>query len=205
LFVRRGEVRSATICVIVPAGITIVAPALVWDFFYRAGPHTVSPILAITLSEVTATLVLIVLAGLLANNRRILVGTTVLMNVYALFILMNALRTPEAGPALRSNAALLLAFPVFVQWAVMGILIAATGTYLQTLRELGDVRVAFARAQQLDQLKNQFIAHVNHELRSPVMALQGHVELLLLLEDALSPEERRAYLERAKHAGDDLV
>src|SRR5262249_20429244 len=30
-------------------------------------------------------------------------------------------------------------------------------------------------------------------------------ELLLLLEDALSPEERRAYLERAKHAGDDLV
>src|SRR5262249_43807616 len=121
------------------------------------------------------------------------------------FILANALRSPEAGPGLHSNAALLLAFPIFVHWALMGILIAASGTYLQTLRELGDVRVAFARAQQLDQLKNQFIAHVNHELRSPVMALQGHVELLLLLEEALSPEERRAYLERAKHAGDDLV
>src|SRR5258706_12335879 len=37
------------------------------------------------------------------------------------------------------------------------------------------------------------------------MALQGHVELLLLLEDPLAPEERHTYLERAKHAGDDLV
>jgi signal transduction histidine kinase len=205
LFVRRGEVRYATICLIVPAGITIVAPALIWDFFYQAGPQMVSPILAITLSEVAATPVLIVLAGLLATNRWTLVGTTLLMNGYTLFILTNALRSPEAGAALRSNAALLLAFPIFVQWAVMGILIAAAGTYVQTLRELGDVRVAFARAQQLDQLKNQFIAHVNHELRSPVMALQGHVELLLLLEDNLAPEERHTYLERAKHAGDDLV
>ncbi len=205
LFVRRGEVTYATICVIVPAGITIVAPALIWDLFYQAGPQMVSPILAITLSEVAATPVLIVLAGLLATNRWTLVGTTLLMNVYTLFILTNALRSSEAGAALRSNAALLLAFPILVQWAVMGILIAAAGTYLQTLRELGDVRVAFARAQQLDQLKNQFIAHVNHELRSPVMALQGHVELLLLLEDSLAPEERRTYLERAKHAGDDLV
>jgi signal transduction histidine kinase len=205
LFLRRGRVREATMCVIVPAGITIVGPALIWDLFYRAGPHMVSPTLAITLSEVAATLVLIVLAGLLATNRWTLVGTTLLMNVYSLFILANALQSPEAGPALRSNAALLLAFPVFAQWAVMGVLIAAAGTYQQTLRELGDVRVAYARAQQLDELKDQFITHVNHELRSPVMAMHGHVELLLLAEDSLSPAERHAYLERAKHAGDDLV
>ena len=37
------------------------------------------------------------------------------------------------------------------------------------------------------------------------MALQGHVELLLLTQDGLTPDERRAYLERAKRAGDDLV
>jgi signal transduction histidine kinase len=205
LFLRRRQVGYATLCLIVPAGITIVAPALVWDVFYQAGPHTVSPILAITFSEVAATLVLIVLAGLLASTRWTLIGITLLMNVYTLVVLANALSTPEAGAALRSNAALLLAFPVFAQWAITGVLVAATGTYLQTLRELGDVRVAFARAQQLDQLKDEFITHVNHELRSPVMALQGHVELLLLLEGSLTPEERHAYLERAKHAGDDLV
>ncbi len=205
IFARRGEVRYATLCVIVPVGITVVGPALVWDLFYRAEPGMLSPILAITLSEVAATVVLIVLAGLLATSWRTRVGTTLLMNAYTVVILLNALRTPEAGPALRDNAALLMAFPVCVQWAVAGIMLAAAGTYVQTLRELGDVRVAYARAQQLDQLKDQFIAHVNHELRSPLMAMQGHVELLLLAEDALSPEERHAYLERAKHAGDDLV
>jgi signal transduction histidine kinase len=127
------------------------------------------------------------------------------MNIFTLFILTNALQLPGAGAALRSQSALLLAFPLLVQWAAAGILFAASGTYLATLRELGDVRVAYARAQQLDELKNQFITHVNHELRSPVMALQGHIELLLLTEHTLSPEERHAYLDRAKRAGDGLV
>src|SRR5260221_2821824 len=145
LFVRRGEVRYATICLIVPAGITIVAPALIWDFFYQAGPQMISPILPITLSEVAPKPVLIRLAVLLATNRSTLVGTTLLMNGYTLFILTNALRSPEAGAALRSNAALLLAFPIFLQWAVMGILIAPAGAYVQTFRELGDLPVAFAQ------------------------------------------------------------
>lgn len=205
LFVRRGQVRIATLCVILPIGVTVISPALIWVLFYKPGPQGTSPSLAITLSEVVATLVLIVLAGLLTNNWQTVVGTTLLANAYTLFILTHALSTPEAGDALRSNAALILAFPIFVQWAVAGILLAAAGTYLRTLRELGDVRVAFARAQQLDQLKDQFIAHVNHELRSPLMAMQGYVELLLLTEPSLSPDERHDYLERAKRAGDDLV
>ena len=205
LAARRGQVTQATLAAIVPVGITIVAPLLVYDIFDATGISPTTPILALTLSEVVATLVLIVLAGLLATNRWILTGTTLLMNGFTLFILTSAMQIPSAGDVLRSAAPLLLTFPLLVQWAVTGILAAASGTYLQTLRELGDVRIAYARAQQLDQLKDQFIAHVNHELRSPVMALQGHVELLLLTDETLAAEERRGYLERAKHAGDDLV
>jgi signal transduction histidine kinase len=37
------------------------------------------------------------------------------------------------------------------------------------------------------------------------MALLGHVELLLLTDETLSPEERRSYLERAKRTGDQLA
>jgi|GEM_PF-531519 len=205
LFVRRGQVRIATICVFLPTAITVIGPALIWVLFYQPGLHETGPSLAITLSEVVATLVLIVLAGLLTNSWWAVVGTTLLLNAYTLFILVHALQTPAASEALRSNATLILAFPIIVQWAVAGVLLAAAGTYLRTLRELGDVRVAFERAQQLDQLKDQFIAHVNHELRSPLMAMQGHVELMLLTEGALSPQERHDYLERAKRAGDDLV
>ena len=205
LFVRRRQVWLATLSVIVPTGVTVIGPALIWVLLYTPGPGATSPSLAIPLSEVVATLVLIVLAGLLTNNWQAVVGVTLLMNGYTLFILAHALQTPEAGEALRSNAVLIMAFPIIVQWTVAGILLAAAGTYLRTLRELGDVRVAFARAQQLDLLKDQFIAHVNHELRSPLMAMQGHIELMLLTEDALSTEERHEYLERAKRAGDDLV
>lgn len=204
-FVRRSRVNKATLCVMVPTGVTVIGPALVWVVFYRPGPGTISPRLAITLSEVVATLILIVLAGLMTNNRQAVLGTTIFTNVYSVFILGSAFQTSEAGAALRHNAALILSFPIFVQWTVAGVLLAAAATYLQTLRELGDVRVAFARAQQLDRLKDQFIAHVNHELRSPLMAMQGHVELLLLTDERLSTEERHAYLERAKRAGDDLV
>lgn len=204
-FVRRGQVRLATVCVILPIAVTVIAPALTWVLFYQPEPGATSPIVAITLSEVVATLVLIVLAGLLTNTWWVVVGVTLLLNAYTVFIMAHTLQTPEAGAALRNNAALILAFPLFVQWTVAGLLLAAAGTYLRTLRELGDVRVAFARAQQLDTLKDQFIAHVNHELRSPIMAMQGHVELMLLTEQTLSPEERHDYLERAKRAGDDLV
>ena len=205
VFVRRGQVRLATLCVILPTGVTVIGPALIWVLFYTPGPQATSPSLAITLSEVVATLVLIVLAGLLTNNWQTVVGVTLLLNGYTIFILAHALQTPEAGEALRDNAALIVAFPVIVQWTVAGILLAAAGTYLRTLRELGDVRVAFARAQQLDLLKDQFIAHVNHELRSPLMAMQGHIELLLLTEQSLTADERHEYLARAKRAGDDLV
>lgn len=204
-FVRRGQVTRATLSVILPVGAVVVVPILVYDIAYRFVPYIVSPIMSITLGEMVATLILIVLAGVLATNRWILVGTTLAMNVFTIFILVNALQISTAGAALSSETQLFVSFPIFVQWATAGILIATTGTYLQTLRELGDVRVAYQRARQLDELKDQFISHVNHELRSPIMALHGHVELLLLTEGTLSREERHTYLERAKRAGDGLV
>lgn len=203
-FVWRGQVTQATVSVIVPLGITIIVPLLMYDIF-PAGPNTASPVIAITLSEMVATLVIIVLTGILATSRWPVIAATLVMNVFTAFILISAFHTTRTGGALRNEGFLLISFPILVQWGVMGILLAASRTYLSTLRELGDVRIAYTRAQQLDQLKDQFIAHINHELRSPVMALQGHVELLLLAEDKLSHEERHAYLERAKHAGDDLV
>ncbi len=204
-FVRRGQVMAATISVIVPVGITVVVPILVYDVVDRSSLSATSPIFSITLGEMVGTFVLIVLAGLLATNRWVLITTTLLMNVFTVFILASALQIPGAGRAMQDEAVLLIAFPLLVQWAVTGLHIAAAGTYLKTLRELGDVRVAYERAQQLDRLKDQFITHVNHELRSPVMALQGHVELLLLTDATLAPEERHTYLERAKRAGDSLV
>jgi signal transduction histidine kinase len=204
-FARQRRVGPATFLVVIPAGITILVPALSYGVVIHFAPVSNSPVVPISLSVVTAATVLIVLAGLLVTTRVALLGTTLVVNLFSLYIMANVLSAPGIGSTMTSSGLLLMVFPVFVQWATGGILYATSETYVQTLRELGDVRVAYQRAQQLDQLKDQFIAHINHELRNPVMALLGHVELLLLTDDSLSYEERRNYLERAKRTGDQLA
>jgi signal transduction histidine kinase len=204
-FARQGRVGPATLLVVIPVGITILVPALSYGVVVHFAPVSNTPVVPISLSVVTAATVLIVLAGLLVTTRVALLGTTLVVNLFSLYIMANVLSSPGIGSAMTSSGLLLMMYPVFVQWATAGILYATSETYVQTLRELGDVRVAYERAQQLDQLKDQFIAHINHELRNPVMALLGHVELLLLTDESLSHEERRNYLERAKRTGDQLA
>ena len=201
----RDQVGPATLAVVIPAGLTILVPALSYSVVGRYAPVANSPLLPICLSVVTASTVLIVLAGLLFTTRAALLGTTLAINCFSLYIMASVLSVPGIGPAMASGAPLLLAFPVFVQWATAGILYATSETYVRTLRELGEVRIAYQRQQQLDQLKDQFISHINHELRNPVMALLGHVELLLLTDETLTREERHQYLERAKRSGDQMA
>jgi signal transduction histidine kinase len=203
-FARQGRVGLATSLVVVPAGITILVPGLSYCVVVHFAQAIDSPVAPVSLSVVIAATILVVLVGLLDTSWITLLGTTLVVNAFSLFIMANVLTVPGIGLAMVSGRLLLLVFPVFVQWAVAGILFATRQTYTQTLRELGDVRVAYEHARRLDQLKDQFISHINHELRSPVMALLGHVELLLLADESLSQEERRSYLERAKRTGDQL-
>ena len=201
----RDQVVPATLAVVIPAGLTILVPALSYSIVGRYAPVADSPLVPICLSVVTASTVLIVLAGLLFTTRAALLGTTLVINCFSLYIMASVLSVPGIGAAMRSGALLLMAFPVFVQWATTGILYATSETYVRTLQELGEVRIAYQRQQQLDQLKDQFISHINHELRNPVMALLGHVELLLLTDETLTSEERHRYLERAKRSGDQMA
>jgi signal transduction histidine kinase len=74
-----------------------------------------------------------------------------------------------------------------------------------TLRDLVDARGATARALQLEGLKDQFITSVNHELRTPIMTMQGYIELLSELHDQLEPDRRAEMLDRAREANISLV
>ncbi len=204
-FARREQVGPATLCVVIPTAATLLVPPLSYGIVVHFAPLANSPLVPISLCVVTASTLLIVLAGLLVTSSASLLWTTVLVNCFTLYIMANVLSVPGIGAAMTSGGLLLMAFPLFVQWTATGILFATGDTYVRTLRELGDVRIAYERAQQLDQLKDQFIAHINHELRNPVMALLGNVELLLLTDETLTPDERRSYLERAKRTGDQLA
>ncbi len=51
--------------------------------------------------------------------------------------------------------------------------------------------------ENADRLRRELVANVSHDLRTPLAALHGYLETLLLKEDLLDPEERRRYLEIA--------
>ena len=206
ILARREHVLAATLCLLLPAIATITLPIIIFDAVdSQVSIGSPSVLVSLTLVTVIATLLLITLAGLLSTDARVLVVVTVLLNGMTFGVLMYASQLPGAGQFLHEQEYVLIPLTLLTQWTLAGLLFAGGGTYVRTLRELGDVSVAYERERQLDDLKDQFIAHVNHELRSPVMALHGFVELLLLTDESLSGAERRAYLERAKRAGDSLV
>ncbi len=203
---RRAHVLAATLCLLLPAIATITFPIVIYDAVdSQTSVGAPSIIISLTVVTVLATLLLITLAGLLSTDVRVLVAVTFVLNVLTTGALSYSRQIPVADALVSEQKFVLIALILLVQWALAGLLFAGGATYVRTLRELGDVSVAYERARQLDDLKDQFISHVNHELRSPVMALSGFVELLLLTDESLSGPERRAYLERAKRAGDSLM
>lgn len=103
-----------------------------------------------------------------------------------------------------NNVASTVAF-VIEQWALAAIVYAAARGYQRTLRETGDVRVQYERARKLDELKDQFITNVNHELRNPVMLMQGYIELLRLKGQEMTREKSAELVQRASKAGDHLA
>ncbi len=62
--------------------------------------------------------------------------------------------------------------------------------------------LAYDRERELVALKDQFLIDANHELRTPIMALYGNVEMLLALHEHVSIQERAEMLTRALQAGD---
>lgn len=56
-------------------------------------------------------------------------------------------------------------------------------------------RAALEKLREADQLKDDFIATVSHELRTPLTSIKGYAQTLLAREDALSREERSAFLQ----------
>jgi len=85
------------------------------------------------------------------------------------------------------------------------LLFGASKLYDQVLVNLGTLRVAYERAIQLDNLKDQFITNVNHELRTPIMAMQVAIEYLQAARHELSAERESQLFSQASHNADRLV
>lgn len=202
---RRGQELLATGGVIVATDLVISAFAIFWSLVLGNG---LDPIMLVTFSSITIT---IVLAGTLGEPWMIVL-TVIAANVLTLTLLIVAAPTQPLAASDPGVLRLLdLEKPLFgptlfiVQWALGVLMFVTTASHRRTLADIGAAYIRVQQLDQLDQLKDQFITNVNHELRNPTMALQGYVELLRVRHDAITSERRAELIEKAVHAGDDLV
>ncbi|MDQ3952389.1 MAG: HAMP domain-containing histidine kinase [Actinomycetota bacterium] len=62
-----------------------------------------------------------------------------------------------------------------------------------------------ARLQELDRIKNDFVATVSHELRTPLTGMIGAAKTLLRAGDEMTQEERLSFLRMIERQGDRLL
>jgi signal transduction histidine kinase len=107
-----------------------------------------------------------------------------------------------------------LLWPVLFTLSVFGGLVILTiiGLIIVALRDLLDAEedarlkaqdaerqtaVAYEQQRQLNELKNQFILNVNHELRSPLTVVSGYLSLLLDKQKYFDQQAQQTYLKGA--------
>lgn len=59
--------------------------------------------------------------------------------------------------------------------------------------------------RRTDIMRRQLVANVSHDLRTPLAALDGYLQTLLLKRESLSPEQTREYVEIAAKSGQRLA
>jgi signal transduction histidine kinase len=77
-------------------------------------------------------------------------------------------------------------------------------TALENARITLELRQAYERLKELDQLKDQFIATASHELRTPLTAVQGYIELLNEYNETLDTVMRGDFITKAKRSCEEL-
>ncbi|MBA3825257.1 MAG: HAMP domain-containing histidine kinase [Ktedonobacterales bacterium] len=110
------------------------------------------------------------------GNTWLLVGVTLLENALTVLLLVGL--PVILGQPFLHQLPVVTSTLIMIQWGMGLSFYFGNRQNLRTLRELGDVRIAYERAQQVEAIKNQFITSVNHELRTPMMTMIGWIENL---------------------------
>lgn len=79
-----------------------------------------------------------------------------------------------------------------------------TAVARENARLYQELSVAYHKLNELDRLKDAFLATASHEIRTPLTIVQGYLELLREMQDA-PLETRHAFLLKASRACDELV
>jgi signal transduction histidine kinase len=164
-----------------------------------------TPLDVTTLPEFALLVLPILVAGIF-GGQRLVIATTLAAALFTLCTVFFAQHTAAMQAMLQAtNGPVAFTIPISVQLTAGTLVFASNYGYRRTQRELGDIRVAYAREKELDRLKDQFISSVNHELRTPIMALQGYIEIAQELGARGEVSRQVHILERSADAADHLA
>lgn len=194
----RHRVNVASFAVF--AGITsIIMLLLIHDVLLS------NPLDAFTLPKFQLLALPIVVAGVFGGPR-LVIGASITTLLFTFSLIFLTPRSVELQHSVSKPGGVAIYTVPMATQLVLGILTyAATRAFNRTLRELGTIRIAYAREKELDRLKDQFISSVNHELRTPIMALQGYIELSRELGTRGDFARQSTMLERSAEAVSHLA
>jgi signal transduction histidine kinase len=195
LLARWGRTNLAAAITLVSISVAIVLVQLLWILTRGIDPYG--------LLLFTALDIAIVLVGVLGTERTTIVSTAAFSLITACLWIF-APRAPGMGQMIDRELILAAPMSILAQWGIAVLQIATLRTSRETLSQLGSLTMAYERVRQLDELKDEFISSVNHELRTPLMAMLGYLEVLKLSVNRASTEQLVNLVEQANQAGADL-
>ncbi len=165
---------------------------------YRVSQYGLDPL---TIASFTAELIPIGLASVL-DGSALMFTTTVIINI-ATAVIIFIIGGKNAQFSYLVYGAYAINFAV--DWLIAMLVFLASTLYNRALLEVGALKQAYERSVQLEKLKDQFITHVNHELRTPIMTMQGTIEFLGEARDSLPESAQNDLIQQARRNAQRLV
>jgi signal transduction histidine kinase len=162
----------------------------------------------ITFATVTASFFLIlpiVIAGLIADVATVLITAAICLAYISILFIVVPSNSDLNEVISHRGGIVLFIIPFAIQLLTTALMIERTWVLGQLRRRLSSVEAAYAREKELKRLREQFIANVNHELRTPIMAAQGYIALASELNEQEDATGRRQMLQEAGKVIDELI
>jgi signal transduction histidine kinase len=152
------------------------------------------------------TLLLPIVIACVFSTPSVVGWTTLLSLLFSAALFLFIPMSPEMRALLRTQQNVLqVVLPLVVPLLVGFLLYIGARGFRYMQNELASLHVAYKREKEVERLRELFIANVNHELRTPIMALQGYLALAERHGERGDSASQMAMIREGRKVGKDLA
>ena len=187
---QQGQGRTATLITSASVGLGLIISASLWMRANGIDPLALGFLFLFSLFAV--------LVGLLSGPR-VMLATAACESVIIIFSVALAASKDAIAPDVAHEVNVVIPLTILILWAFTGLTLGILLNYQNTLHDMSRL---YAQVKQIDEIKDQFITAVNHELRNPIMAMSGYIDILRLRQRQMTDDRRDEILGQAVRVGD---